>query len=319
MKKIYVIADFSQENQKTIRAAAANAQLTFLPACELTPANIADVDAVVGPLPKALIPQAKKLEYLQLCSAGADAYLTPGLLPEDILLCNATGAYGHAVSEHLFAGILAVTKKLHLYRDAQHRHAWESLGSVPSIAGMKAIIIGPGDIGGRLARLLRAVGVYIVCVRRTVAEKPDFADEVYTSESLNDILPCADIIAMAVPGSASTYHMISSAQFAVMKRGVILANAGRGNAIDPDALCQAVDSGIIGAAFLDVTEPEPLPKNHPLWDKQSVFITPHISGGYHMPQTRDTLAAIVAENLHRYLTGQTLINIVDRKTGYRSN
>lgn len=317
MKKILVLADFSEENQNTIRAAAQGAQLVFIPAAELTAACAADADAVVGALPKALIPAAQKLEYLQLCSAGADAYLAPGLLPENLVLCNATGAYGHAVSEHLFAGILATAKKLHLYRDAQHRHAWESLGSVPSIAGMTALIIGPGDIGGRLARLLRAVDVHILCVRRTTGEKPDFADEVYTADALNDILPRADIIAMAVPGSASTYHMLSCAQFAVMKRGVILANAGRGNAIDPDALCQAVDSGIVGAAFLDVTEPEPLPKAHPLWDKASVFITPHISGGYHMPETRDTLAAIVAENLRRYLSGEPLCNIVDRETGYR--
>ncbi len=317
MKKILILADFSEENQNAIRAAAQEAQLIFVPAAALTQPCVADADAVVGPLPQALIPAAQKLEYLQLCSAGADAYLAPGLLPEKITLCNATGAYGHAVSEHLFAGILATAKKLHLYRDAQHLHAWASLGGVPSIAGMTALIIGPGDIGGRLARLLHAVGVHILCVRRTTGEKPDFADEVYTAGALDSVLPRADIVAMAVPGSASTYHMISRAQFAVMKRGVILANAGRGNAIDPDALCQAVDSGIVGAAFLDVTEPEPLPKTHPLWDKKAVFITPHISGGFHMPQTQDTLAALVADNLRRYLSGQPLHNIVDRETGYR--
>ena len=314
MKTIYVLNAFSEQNKARIRTAAQDAYLHVADASELTKEMIAQADAIVGPPPKALLPYAEKLEYVQLCSAGADAFLS---LPESITLCNATGAYGHAVSEHLFAGILMVTKKLHLYRDAQKEHAWGSLGGVPALTSLTAHIIGPGDIGGRLARLLRGVGMRILCVRRTVAEKPDFADEVYTSDQLLSVLPQADIVAMAVPGSPSTYHMISKPQFDAMKRGVILANAGRGSAIDPDALCAAVDDGIVGAAFLDVTEPEPLPKEHPLWDKPAVAITPHISGGYHMPETEDTLAGIVADNLERYLNGAPLANIVDRKTGYR--
>lgn len=317
MKKILVLNEFSEENKARIRTAAQGADVRFLTPGEVDAAMIADAEIIVGPPPKPLLPEAKSLKYVQLCSAGADAYIGKGVLPEDVTLCNATGAYGHAVSEHLFAGILMVTKKLHLYRDAQHSHAWGSLGGVPALTSLTALIIGPGDIGGRLARLLRGVGMRILCVRRTVAEKPDFADEVYTSDQLLEILPQADIVAMAVPGSPSTYHMISDKQFAAMKRGVILANAGRGSAIDPDALVKAVDEGIVGAAFLDVTEPEPLPKDHPLWDKPAVAITPHISGGYHMPETQDTLTGIVADNLARYLSGAPLANVVDRETGYR--
>lgn len=317
MKNILIINAFSEENKARISAAAKDASVSFVPTDALTDEIVAEADAVVGALPKKFIPAAKKLEYLQLCSAGSDAYIAPGTLPENVVLCNATGAYGHAVSEHLFAGILSVTKKLHLYRDAQHTHAWSSLGFVPALSSLTAMIIGPGDIGGRLAMMLKNLGMRIICVRRTAVEKPDFADEVYTVDALDSVLPQADIVAMAVPGARSTYHMISDTQFAAMKDGVIIANAGRGNAIDPEALIRAVDSGKVLAAFLDVTEPEPLPNDHPLWDKDAVFITPHISGGYNMPETQNTLAAIIADNISRYVSGQPLANVVDRETGYR--
>jgi len=318
MKKVLILQEFSPESQTNIFRALGDTPYAVIAPDKLTAQDVADATAIIGRLPQKLIPEAKNLEYLQLCSAGADAYLAPGLLPESVALCNATGAYGHAVSEHLFAGVLSVVKKLHLYRATQRDHFWGSHGSVRAVEDLTVLVIGPGDIGGRFAQLMRMMGAKIICVRRTVAEKPDFADEVYTVDALNDVLPRADVVAMAVPGSASTYHMIGAAQFAVMKRGVILGNVGRGNAIDPKALCDAIDRGIVEAAFLDVTEPEPLPDNDPLWDKPEVFITPHVAGGFHMRQTDTYLGRIIAENITHYLAGEPLTNLVDRETGYKA-
>ena len=317
MKKIVVLSQFNEDCRRILSDAAAGAELIFSSPGEADAALLADAGMIVGPVPPALLPDAKRLEVLQLQSAGADAYIKPGVLPETVDLCNATGAYGLAVAEHLFAGILAMMKKLHLYRDNQQKPVWQGLGLVGTMWQATVLIIGPGDIGGTLAEMCRALGAYVICVRRRKTAKPDFADELYTIDELNDVLPRADIVALAVPGAPDTVHLLSRERIALLKDGVIVANGGRGTAIDTDALAEAVDSGKVGCAFLDVTDPEPLPLDHPLWKKSNVFITPHVAGGYNMIETQFRIARVVAKNIRHYLQNEPCENIVDRKTGYR--
>ena len=317
MKKIVVLSQFNEACRDILAQAAEGAELIFSSAEEADATLLADAGMIVGPVAPELLPSAKKLEVLQLQSAGADAYIKPGVLPETVDLCNATGAYGLAVAEHLFAGILAVMKKLHRYRDNQRELVWKGLGLVGTMLGATVLIIGPGDIGGTLAVMCRALGAHIICVRRRRTEKPDFADEVYTTEELDAVLPRADIVALAVPGSPETVHLLSRERIALLKDGVIVANGGRGTAIDTDALAEAMDSGKVGYAFLDVTDPEPLPPEHPLWKKPDVFITPHVAGGYNMIETQFRIARVVAKNIRHYLAGEPRENIVDRTTGYR--
>ena len=317
MKKIVVLSQFNEACRDILAQAAEGAELIFSSAEEADATLLADAGMIVGPVAPELLPSAKKLEVLQLQSAGADAYIKPGVLPETVDLCNATGAYGLAVAEHLFAGILAVMKKLHRYRDNQRELVWKGLGLVGTMLGATVLINGPGDIGGTLAVMCRALGAHIICVRRRRTEKPDFADEVYTTEELDAVLPRADIVALAVPGSPETVHLLSRERIALLKDGVIVANGGRGTAIDTDALAEAMDSGKVGYAFLDVTDPEPLPPEHPLWKKPDVFITPHVAGGYNMIETQFRIARVVAKNIRHYLAGEPRENIVDRTTGYR--
>lgn len=317
MKKIVVLSQFNEACRDILAQAAEGAELIFSSAEEADATLLADAGMIVGPVAPELLPSAKKLEVLQLQSAGADAYIKPGVLPETVDLCNATGAYGLAVAEHLFAGILAVMKKLHRYRDNQRELVWKGLGLVGTMLDATVLIIGPGDIGGTLAVMCRALGAHIICVRRRRTEKPDFADEVYATEELDAVLPRADIVALAVPGSPETVHLLSRERIALLKDGVIVANGGRGTAIDTDALAEAMDSGKVGYAFLDVTDPEPLPPEHPLWKKADVFITPHVAGGYNMIETQFRIARVVAKNIRHYLAGEPRENIVDRTTGYR--
>ena len=317
MKKIVVLSQFNEDCRRIIAEAAEGAELVFSSVDAADAALVADAGMIVGPIAPSLLPEAKKLEVLQLQSAGADGYIKPGVLPEPVDLCNATGAYGLAVAEHLFAGILAVMKKLHLYRDNQKKAVWQGLGLVGTMLDATVLIIGPGDIGGTLAVMCRALGAHVICVRRRKAEKPDFADEVYTIDELDAVLPRADIVALAVPGAPDTVHLLSRARIALLKDGAIVANGGRGTAIDTDALAEAVDSGKVGYAFLDVTDPEPLPPDHPLWKLPNVFITPHVAGGYNMIETQFRIARVVAKNIRHYLADEPRENIVDRKTGYR--
>ena len=317
MKKIVIVSQFNEDCRAILTEAAGDAALIFSSLEAATPELIADAGMIVGPIAPSLLPEAKNLEVLQLQSAGADAYIKPGILPETVDLCNATGAYGLAVAEHLFAGILAGMKKLHLYRDNQRECLWKGLGLVGTMQGATVLIIGPGDIGGTLAVMCRALGAHILCVRRRRTEKPDFADEMYTIDELDAVLPRADIVALAVPGAPDTVHLLSRARIALLKDGAIVANGGRGTAIDTDALADAVDSGKVGHAFLDVTDPEPLPPEHPLWKKPNVFLTPHVAGGYNMMETQFRIARVVARNIRHYLADEPRENIVDRKTGYR--
>ncbi len=317
MKKIVIVSQFNEDCRAILREAAEGAELVFSSAEEVDAAQVKDAGMIVGPIPPELLKSAEKLEVLQLQSAGADVYIRPGVLPETVDLCNATGAYGLAVAEHLFAGILAVMKKLHLYRDNQSVPVWKGLGLVGTMWNATVLIIGPGDIGGTLARMCRAFGAHVICVRRRKTEKPDFADEMYTSDELDAVLPRADVVAMAVPGAPDTVNLLSRERIALLKDGAIVANAGRGTAIDTDALAEAVDSGKVGYAFLDVTEPEPLPLDHPLWKKPNVFLTPHVAGGYNMIETQFRIARVVATNIRHYLAGEPRENIVDRRTGYR--
>ena len=135
-------------------------------------------------------------------------------------------------------------------------------------------------------------------------------------DALEQVLPRADIVAMALPGYEQTRHVICRETIALMKPGAILVNVGRGMSVDSMALCETLNAGRLGGACLDVTEPEPLPPKHPLWDAKNVVITPHVSGGFELEATLEKILELCAQNLRRFLSGEPLKNVVDMTTGY---
>lgn len=213
--------------------------------------------------------------------------------------------------------LLELFKKLHSYRDAQHLHQWKSLGRVRSIEGSTVLVLGMGDIGGEFARKVKALGATVIGVRRTDTRKPDYVDELYLTEELDSLLPRADVVAVTLPGNRETAGMVSRKRIESMKEGAVLLNVGRGVIVDTEALCDGLESGHLGGVGLDVTDPEPLPQNHRLWDLPNAVITPHISGFYHLPETLERIVRISAENLRAYVSGNPLRNQVDFSTGYR--
>ncbi len=273
---------------------------------------------IFGNVETEFVKKAADLCWLQTNSAGVESYLAPGVLPEGALLTNASGAYGLAISEHMLGMLLELQKKLHLYREAQKRGEWSSLGAVTSVWGSAVLILGMGDIGGEFGRRCKALGAYVIGVRRTKRPKPDYADEVHSLEQLSTLLPRADVVAITLPGTKDTRNLIGKEQLSQMKPGAILLNVGRGFIVDTQALCDALQSGRLGGAGLDVTEPEPLPPEHRLWQIPNAVITPHISGFYHLKETHERIVGIFAENLGRFLRGEPLRNRVDFSTGYRS-
>ena len=169
------------------------------------------------------------------------------------------------------------------------------------------------------ARKIKAMGAYVLGVKRTLSDKPPYCDELYTSEHLEDLVPRADIIALSLPGNKSTEHIFDKKMLSLTKKGSVLLNVGRGSAVDTTALCELLKAGHFEGVGLDVTEPEPLPSDHPLWDIPNAIITPHISGYFHLPKTLERIIDIALENLSRFNNGEELKNQVDYTTGYRKN
>ncbi len=282
----------------------------------VTAEDICDADAVLGNLPPRLLKEAKKLKWLQSSMAGTDAYLG-GVLPEGVKLTNVTGAFGLAISEHMVATVFTLYKKLHLYRDNQNKSQWLDRGEVKQIEGSTVLTVGLGDIGGNFAKKMKALGAYTIGVRRKDTSKPDYIDELVLQEDLDKVLPRADIVAMALPNTAETKGLFNRERIYSMKDGATLINVGRGNAVDTEALCDALEDGKLYAASLDVTDPEPLPSDHRMWKIENALITPHISGFFHLRKTYENIVDIFIENLTRFLDGKELENIIDMNSGYR--
>lgn len=284
-----------------------------------TDAELAQAEVIIGQIPFERLPAAKALRWLQLSFAGADGYAKPGF-PEHVLLTNASGVFGRPIAEYAFAAVLSMMRRLHLYRDAQSSAQWEWLGDEMSPAGKHLLILGAGDIGSNTARLFRPFGCKITGVRRVARACPAEFDAMVTLDEAEALLSEADIIICCLPGTELTRKWFSRSRLQKLKENAILVNVGRGSLIDHDALAEILLGKRIFGTVLDVTDPEPLPPEHPLWKCPNALITPHISGKTFsgLSCKEDALFEICRENLSRWLRGERLKNIVDLSTGYRT-
>ena len=268
-------------------------------------------------LPIPLLQYAKRLKWLQLNYAGSDNYAAPGVLPEGVILTNASGSYGLAISECMLAGILQLIKRLDQYQRNQAQHIWRNEGEVSSIEGSTTLVVGFGDIGSSFAQRMHALGSTVIGIRRNVTDKPDYVSALYQMDALDRLLPLADFVSLSLPNSPQTQKVMGAKQFAEMKDSAILVNVGRGSAVDTDALVSALNGGQIGGAVIDVVDQEPLPAEHPLWDAPHLVLTPHVTGNYNLPETLRRIVSLSLRNLAAYLNGQPMESVVDFKTGYR--
>ncbi len=316
MKIIIVLSVTDAQKERLVRAAE-GAETVFASGAEVTPDMLRDADAVIGNLRPQKLADAPRLKWIQLGSAGTDGYTVEGVLPPGAVLTNASGAYGLAISEHMIACLLFLMKNLGKYAADQSEHLWQDHGPVTSVWGSRTLVVGAGDIGSEFAFRMNALGSRVTGIRRHPAETLEFFEAVYASERLHDCLAEADIVADCLPATKETTHLFGTEAFASMKRGAYFLNIGRGRTVDSLALADALRSGQLAGAAIDVTEPEPLPPDHPLWDAPNLLITPHVSGGNHLQETTERIVDIAAENLGRFVRGLPLCNIVDTAAGYR--
>lgn len=246
-----------------------------------------------------LVPQMSSLKVVQTQSAGVE-HVRP-YLPPTVTLCNARGVHDAATSEMGVALILASLRNLPGFVRAQDRGEWLGPALHPSLADHTVLIVGHGSIGAALERRLDGFECEVVRVARRAR------DGVHTMDELPALLPAADVVVLLTPLVDATRHLVDAAFLGRMKDGALLVNLARGGVVDTDALLVETGSGRLRAA-LDVTDPEPLPSDHPLWSSPGVLISPHTAGGTTAMAPR--IRALVTDQLRRYADGRELLNLV---------
>ena len=254
--------------------------------------------------------KAASLKWLQTMWAGTDEYEGPGILPEGVMMSSSSGSNSLSVAEHMLACLMALCRRLPTYRDSQRAHRWEDEGDMKTICGGTVLVVGAGHIGSTFAGMCRSLGAKTIGVKRTVRGPVEGFDEVYPMEELDRLLPQADVVSLTLPHSPQTVGLMDARRIGLMRDDAIFMNSGRGSALDQDALARAMQGGKLWGAALDVTEPEPLPADSPLWDIPNLLITPHVAGGMRLELTRRKCVEMAQENLRLYLAGEALNNRV---------
>lgn len=276
--------------------------------------QLQQASAFIGEPEDAVIRAMPNLRWLQLPSAGANRYAGHPDLRDEVIVTNASGVFGAAGAEHILALLLAFVRRLPLFFRQAEKHIWKRELRMLQLEGATVCIVGLGDIGSQTAVRLKAFGSRIVAVKRTMTERPDYVDALYDIRGLNDAVRQSDFVVNILPLTEETRGLFDKELFSQMKRGTIFINAGRGESVEEPALIDALESGRLAGAGLDVTSREPLPKDSPLWDMSNVIITSHSLGA--SPGKLKKRSELIKHNLENFISGKPLINRVNRKRGY---
>ncbi|MCX8101513.1 MAG: D-2-hydroxyacid dehydrogenase [Geminicoccaceae bacterium] len=294
------------------RARARDLPLRFLEVRdrETLDAVIGEVEVLVisGLWRDALLERAPRLRFVQSISAGTDQYDKAALRARGIRLASAAGVNANAVAEHALALLLALTRLVPEAVRNQDRRVWRGMiGELDrreqELAGKTLLLVGLGRIGARIAALARAFGMRVVAVRRDPAAGAAGAEEVHGLAALDRLLPEADLLVLACPLTPETENLIDARRLALLKPGALFVNVARGRCVVEEALLDALRSGRIAAAAIDVAREEPLPADSPLWTAPNLLITPHSAG-----ETRayeDRVLDLLLENLDRLRRGES--------------
>lgn len=282
---------------------------------ELIAQELQSAEVVIGePNPK-LLHTAQNLKWMQITWAGADRYTKD--FPENVILTNASGAFGRIISEYTVGMILAQYKRLHQYYVNQKKKIWADLGAERSLLNKRVLILGTGNVGSTIAQKLQAFGTYNIGINRRGNPAQHF-DETHTLDTVEEYLPTADIVIGALPRTPGTIGLFDYRRMHLMKKDALLVNVGRGTMIVTGDLERLLDEGWFSGVILDVMDPEPLPESSPLWLHERVLLTPHVSGiGFdHEPVTEAFIWDICRENLRLFAADKPLTHVVDVAAGY---
>jgi len=277
-----------------------------------------DADAMVGFCNTEAVAAAPRLVWVQASSAGVErCFEADAIASGDVLLTNMQKMSSPAIGEHAVAMMLSLTRGLVHHSRIMPQGAWNrSVGSeigMMSVDGKTVLVVGLGGIGIEAARRASALGMRVLATRNSSRSGPDFVDYVGMSDELHELAAEADVVINALPLTPATQGIFDEAFFNAAKHGVFFVNVARGGSVVTDDLVAALEDGRVAGAGLDVTEPEPLPPDHPLWQMTNVVITPHIAW-YGSDGERQRV--LNRENIRRFIAGDALLNVVDPARGY---
>ena len=284
---------------------------------------IADAEIYIGfGISRMAFDAARRLRYVHSLAAGVRGALFPAMVESDVLLTNSAGIHAVPIAETVMGGVLALLRGYHLAMQLQREARWDKhpfvgeSSPLRELGDCRALIVGAGGIGTEVARRMRAFGTACIGVRRRPAlGAPEGFERVVGPDDLERELAEADIVVLAAPVTPQTDGLLDRARLARVRKGAVIVNVGRGALVDEQALADAVAAGHLRGAVLDVFQTEPLPPDSPLWSLPSVLVLPHVSpvspGKFWERQL-----ALFLDNWRRYVAGEPLRNLVDKRAGY---
>lgn len=260
------------------------------------------------------IESAENLKWIMVASAGIEKMPHDAIEDKGIIVSNVKGIHKTPMAESVLAHLLALKRALPFIYGNQRNGEWNRKTKSSELAGSTAVLLGPGAIGSEIGRLLQAFGVRTIGCNRSGKKAPHM-DDMVSFEKVLDVLPEADIVISVLPSTAETYHLLKKEHFRAMKEDTIFMNFGRGDLVEDQVMLEALKTGEIGHAVLDVFEEEPLPADHPYWKLGNVIISPHVSS--HSGKYVERALDVFIPNLHAWIKGDTSpSNPVDMKRGY---
>lgn len=317
----FLAGDVTPEELAAFSRLAPNVRILSGLSREQALAHAAEADACDARfITPVFLAEAKKLVWAQAMSAGVDRYLElEYLVSEDrIVLTNMQGVHGPAISDHVFAMLLSLTRDLRFHLANQATGTWGRDAAAERhpivLQGRTMLVVGLGGIGGEVAQRAQGFGMHVIATRRSDTPSPAYLEYVGKPAELLTLLPRADVVVVCTPLTAETEHLFNRAAFAAMKPGAYFVNIARGRVVETEALFGALRDKRLAGACLDVTDPEPLPPQHPLWKMENVVITPHVASDGELTDQR--AKQLFHENLRRFGAGLPLLNVVDKRVGY---
>jgi phosphoglycerate dehydrogenase-like enzyme len=281
--------------------------------------RVAQLDAIVGFCSEAMLKAASSLRWLHNYPVGVEGCaLLPDIGKYEFILTNSQRTSGPTIAEHVIGLMMVLTRSLQYHQCNQLEANWDR--SMPAdaamfdVEGKTMLVAGLGGIGSEVAQRAAGLGMRVIATRRSGGDRPGFVEYVGRSDELLKLAARADVVVNALPLTRETHHLFDRKFFDAVKPGAYFISVGRGESTVTSDLVAALKDGRLRGAGLDVTDPEPLPRDHELWRLPNVIITPHISS--QTVEARQRMAAVAIENVRRYVAGEKLLNVVDLKAGY---
>ena len=303
--------------QKTAEEAGFVPHFFTLDQFEEATACVQDCEILYAHSPELLRAAPATLKWYCCSFAGVDPYCKdPSIFANPDCVLTNSNVYGVTIAEHVVMVTLMLLRRMPEYEEIVRNRSWSNQLPIRSIRDNEFTILGTGNIGVNVAERVRGMGAAkIIGLSRSGKPHPAF-DEVHPIADLDKVLPGTKILVMALPGTAETIHILDRVRIALLPKDAYVINVGRGTAVEQEPLIEALNSGRIAGAALDVMDPEPLPQDHPLWSAKNLILTPHVSGNMTLGYTCDTNVAMFCEDLKNYAAGKPLNGFVDRAKGY---